>query len=117
LGGKILLIEDLVYPVFSVNVGTHYIERGLIMAKYLISSKHEDADCLSALDAMLAKGTLDKFVYGCKSGDHTGYAIVEAKSLSDALAIVPDLLQETACVEKVDHFTPAEIKSLHAKAA
>ncbi len=89
------------------------------MSKYLITSKHEPADCLRALDAELAKGpgVLDKFVYGCKEGDHTGYAIVETKSLSDALGLVPDFLQDSACITKVDRFTPAEIKSFHTKAA
>jgi hypothetical protein len=89
------------------------------MAKYLITSKHEPEDCLRALDEELAKGSgvLDKFVYGCKEGDHTGYAIVEVKDLSDALAMVPGFLQGSACIVKVDKFTPAEIKSFHAKAA
>jgi hypothetical protein len=91
----------------------------LVMTKYLIASKHEPAECLRALDEELAKGTgiLDKFVYGCKEGDHTGYAIVDVKTLSDALAMVPGFLQESACITKVDKFTPAEIKSFHEKAA
>jgi hypothetical protein len=43
------------------------------------------------MDEELAKGSavLDKFVYGCKEGDHTGWrAIVDVKSRSDALALV-----------------------------
>ena len=89
------------------------------MSKYLIASKHEPDDCLRALDEELAKGSgvLDKFVYGCKEGDHTGYAIVDVKNLSDALAMVPDFLQASACITKVDKFTPAEIKSFHAAKA
>lgn len=89
------------------------------MSKYLITSKHEPADCLRALDEELAMGpkVLDKFVYGCKEGDHTGYAIVDVNSLSDALAMVPGFLQASACITKVDKFTPAEIKSFHTKAA
>jgi hypothetical protein len=96
------------------------LERGeRVMTKYLIASRHEPADCLRALDEELAKGTgiLDKFVYGCKEGDHTGYAIVDVKNLSDALAMVPGFLQESACITKVDKYTPAEIKAFHAKAA
>jgi hypothetical protein len=92
---------------------------GPVMTKYLIASRHDPADCTRALDEVLAKGSgiLDKFVYGCKEGDHTGYAIVDVKNLSDALALVPGFLQESACVTKVDKFTPAEIRSFHAKAA
>lgn len=89
------------------------------MTRYLITSRHTPEQCLLALDEEMAKGPdiLDRFAYGCKSGDHTGYAIADAKSLSDALAMVPDFLQEDACVTKVDTFTPAEIKLFHAKAA
>lgn len=89
------------------------------MTKYLIASGHEPADCLRALDEEVAMGpkVLDKFVYGCKEGDHTGYAIVDVNSLSEALAMVPGFLQESACITKVDKFTPAEIRSFHTKAA
>ncbi len=89
------------------------------MARYLIASKHDPEDCVRALDAELAKGSgiLDQFVYGCKEGDHTGYAIVESKNRSDALSLVPDFLQEKACITKVDKISPSEIKSMHAKAA
>ena len=89
------------------------------MARYLITSKHEPEECLRALDEEMEKGSgiLEKFVYGCKEGDHTGYAIVDTKNVSEALSLVPDFLQETACIEKVDAFTPAEIKALHAAAA
>ena len=88
------------------------------MTKYLIASRHEPDECTRALDEELAMGPkiLDKFVYGCKEGDHTGYAIVDVGNLSDALAMVPGFLQESACVTKVDKFTPAEIRSYHAKA-
>jgi len=86
---------------------------------YIITSPHKPDECTRALDEELAMGTkvLDKFVFGCKEGDHTGYAIVDVKNLSEALALVPGFLQESACITKVDKFTPAEIRSFHAKAA
>jgi len=113
--------EDSVCPNFPLRQSGQGStgKRGIDMTKYLITSKHEPDDCLRALDEGLAMGpkVLDKFVFGCKEGDHTGYAIVDVKSLSEALAMVPGFLQESACVTKVDKFTPAEIKSFHAKAA
>mgnify|MGYP001569425608 FL=1 len=89
------------------------------MITYMIASSHKEEDCDRALDEMLAKGPklLEKFVYGCKDGDHTGYAIVDVKSRSEALALIPAFLQDDACMTKVDRFTPAEIRSLHEKAA
>ncbi len=89
------------------------------MARYLIASPHTREQCLRALDEEAAKGAevLDKFVYGCKEGDHTAYAIVDARSLSDALAMVPDFLQEDACISKVDSYSAEDIRAFHAKAA
>jgi hypothetical protein len=89
------------------------------MAFYMITSAHEPEQCLEALDEILEKGTdsLNKFVFGCKEGDHTGYAIVDAENRSAALNVLPDKMQETACVAKVDRLTPADIRSFHAKAA
>jgi sulfur relay (sulfurtransferase) DsrF/TusC family protein len=89
------------------------------MSRYLISSPHTSEECVRSLDAMLAKGSnvLDKFVFGCDDGDHTGYAIVDVKSLSDALALVPDFLQENACITKVEKLSAADIRAMHKKAA
>lgn len=89
------------------------------MAFYMITATHEPEQCLDALDEIQAKGTdsLNKFVFGCKEGDHTGYAIVDAENRSAALNLLPDMMQETACVAKVDRLTSADIKSFHEKAA
>ncbi len=89
------------------------------MALYMITSKHEPQQCLRALDEIMAKGpeVLDKYVYGCNSGDHTGYAIVNANDKVEALSVVPGFLQDSACVSEVGKFTPEEIRSFHTKAA
>jgi hypothetical protein len=60
---------------------------------------------------------LKKFYYGCKAGDHTGYAIVEAKSDMEARKLVPSFLIDKARIVEVGVFTPEVIKSLHTKAA
>ena len=51
------------------------------MKRFLIETPHKAEDCLKALDEELAKGpkVLEKFDYGCMAGDHTGYAIVDAR--------------------------------------
>ncbi len=89
------------------------------MNSYLIASRHEEKECVRAMDEMLAKGTkvLDKFVFGCREGDHTAYAVVDAKNTSEALGILPDFLQDEACITKVEHISPADIRMLHEKAA
>jgi hypothetical protein len=86
---------------------------------YMIETPHTKEECLRALDEQLAKGPeiLNKFYYGCKAGDHTGYAIVESKSDIDARKLVPGFLVSKARIVEVGLFTPEVIKSLHAKAA
>jgi hypothetical protein len=90
------------------------------MARYMIESPHKAEDCLRALDEELAKGkdVLDKVEFGCKTGDHTGYALVDASTIKDALNnYVPNFIQDKARVIEVGKFTPEMIKSFHAKAA
>jgi len=63
------------------NVSLLNISGGKIMAKYLIESPHTEEECLQALDETLEKGTdlLAKFDWGCMSGEHTGWAVVDAE--------------------------------------
>ncbi|MDA8101219.1 MAG: hypothetical protein M0042_16490 [Nitrospiraceae bacterium] len=86
---------------------------------YLVESPHTPEECLKALDGQLAIGPdmLKKTFYGCMKGDHTGYAIVDAKDESDARKIVPKFLVNKARVIEVGQFTPEMIRSFHTKAA
>jgi len=87
------------------------------MAKYLIESPHTEEECLQALDETLAKGTdlLAKFDWGCTSGEHTGWAILDAGSEAAARNMVPSFLRSKARIVKVDKFTAQQIKSFHQK--
>jgi hypothetical protein len=84
---------------------------------YLVTSPHTPEECLKALDSVSAMGskTLGKYEWGCLSGDHTGYTMVEATSEEEALKVVPPNLREKAKAEKVTKFTVAQIKGLHTK--
>lgn len=87
--------------------------------RYMIQSAHTTEECVRALDEQLGKGAdvLSKFNYGCKAGDHTGYAIVDAKNETEARNLVPNFLINKARIIPVDVFTPDVIRSLHSKAA
>jgi len=89
------------------------------MARYIIESPHTKEECLRALDEELEKGkdVLGKFEFGCKAGDHTAYAIVDADSKNDALNLIPAFLQDKARVVEVYKITPEMIRSFHTKAA
>ncbi len=90
------------------------------MARYMIQSPHKPEECLRTLDEELNKGKdiLDTIEFGCKTGDHTGYALVDAVNKNDALnKYVPSFIQDRARVVEVGKFTPEMIKSFHSKAA
>ena len=83
--------------------------------KYLIQSPHTKLECLRELDEISAKGqkSLEQFFWGCGQGDHTGYAIVDAKSAGEARGLVPEFIREKARIIELVQFTPEQIKSLH----
>jgi len=83
------------------------------MDRYLIESTHSKEDCLHALDLILAHGYITHYDWGCEDGIHTGWAIVEADSNSEALLSVPPLIRDKARAVKLKKFSPEVIQSLH----
>jgi hypothetical protein len=45
---------------------------------YMITSPHTKAECMQVLEQTAAKGQqeMSQWKFGCRSGDHTAYAIV-----------------------------------------
>jgi hypothetical protein len=82
---------------------------------YFVQIPHTQAQCMAALDDMNSKGeaTLSKFEYGCKSGDHTAYAFIEAASDADVKKMLPESALKEAKIKKVDKFTSSDIEKLH----
>jgi hypothetical protein len=87
----------------------------MIMSLFLIRSPHTVDNCGKILDVQLSKGIdiLDKFVWTCNEGDHTGYAMVEANDKDEALnKYVPDSLRHDVKIYEVHKYTPEQIRSL-----
>ncbi len=53
------------------------------------------------------------FEFGCKTGEHTGWAIVEAESGEEALMMVPAMFRHMAGATRLDRLTYDDILSLH----
>ena len=89
------------------------------MDRYFVALPHTPEECLRALDEILEKGpgVLAEYEWGCMSGDHTGYAIVEARSESEVKATIPASLGGKARVVKLTKFTPEQIREFHKKSA
>jgi hypothetical protein len=89
--------------------------RAIASERFLIEAPHTPADCLAVLDTMAEqdKKLLAKTDWGCMSGDHTGYVVVEAENEQAARALLPEKMRASAKVIKLNKFTPKEIASFH----
>jgi hypothetical protein len=89
------------------------------MARYIIQSTHTEADCVRALDAYLQAGAhyLTNTDWGCKSGDHTGWTIIEADSYEEARLMVPPIARRDAKLVPLNKFSPDQVLDLHTRVA
>ena len=84
--------------------------------RFQVISRHTPENCLKVLDEVSAKNPklLSRFDWGCMAGDHTGYAVVEAKDEAGVKAMLPAGMQDAKIV-KLNKFTTEQIKSFHEK--
>ncbi|MBN2364847.1 MAG: hypothetical protein JXL67_01675 [Calditrichaeota bacterium] len=86
-------------------------------SKYMVVLSHTPQECLTQLDRINAKGAdvLNKFDWGCKSGVHTGYALIKSQNESEVINMLPSDEKKQAEIVKVDKFTPEELEKIHKK--
>ena len=79
----------------------------------MVEFKHTPAECLNVLDKIKDKDAklLDKIEWGCMSGNHTGYMVVNADNEQDALKGIPSDLNAKAY--KISKFTTKQIADFH----
>ncbi len=75
------------------------------MERYLIETPHTAQDCQMLVDQVYAMGFLNHFDWGCESGVHSGWAIVEADNENDARLAVPSMIRNKARVVKLNKFS------------
>jgi hypothetical protein len=85
------------------------------MARYLVETGHTDRECLWALKQSLRDGPeyVSRFEWGCKDGEHRGWAIVEAEHKFAAQALVPQLLRPYTRIIELNQFSQAEAAAYH----
>ena len=74
------------------------------MERFLVESPHTAHDCKLAVKQIHSMGYLNNFQWGCKDGVHTGWAVLEAESAAQALAVVPAVIREKARAVKLSTF-------------
>ncbi|MDR7602505.1 MAG: hypothetical protein QN172_08620 [Armatimonadota bacterium] len=87
------------------------------MGHYRIETTHTPEQCLADLDTVLEQspGLLQKLEWGCRTGVHMGWAVVEAPNASDTSRQVPPGMRSRTRVVGIQRFTPDEIRALHVK--
>jgi hypothetical protein len=85
------------------------------MARYLVETNHTARECTWALKQALRGDTafLDRFEWGCRDGDHRGWAIVDAEDRFAAQAMVPRLLRPYTRIVELTPFSPKEALAYH----
>lgn len=85
-------------------------------SRYLVTVPHTKEECLRALDEINAVGGtfLDRCDFGCMSGDHTTYVVLEAKDEPTLKKMIPSSWSKAKIV-KLNKFTAEQIASFHKK--
>lgn len=83
------------------------------MDRYLIETPHAAQDCLSLVQQVRAMGYLHNFDWGCKAGEHCGWAIIEAENEAEARLAVPPLVRGKARFIKLTRFAAEDVQPLH----
>jgi hypothetical protein len=84
------------------------------MDRFLIETPHVAEDCQRLVEEIYAMGFLLHFDWGCKSGVHCGWAIIEAENEAQARLVVPPLVRGKARVTKLVKFDVDDVRSSHA---
>jgi hypothetical protein len=80
------------------------------MQKFMIISPHSHEECTFVIKQTLAIGYLTHFWWGCKSGDHTGYAMIEAENADEALLSIPTMIRKKGKAIGLVQFDPEKVK-------
>lgn len=84
-----------------------------IMYRYLIESPHSAHDCNHVVGQVVNMGYITHYDWGCESGVHKGWIIIEAENEEEALFSVPSLVRHEAIITKINKFTPEKFNKMH----
>jgi hypothetical protein len=80
------------------------------MKQFLIISPHTAEDCSKVVKQTLAIGYLTHFYWGCKSGVHSGYAMLEAENEKEALLSIPTSIRDKGRAIGIVQFDPRDVE-------
>jgi hypothetical protein len=85
------------------------------MAEYMIELRHTAENCSQILDEMMDYDDelLDMFTWGCKSGEHIGWALVKADNKEEVGEMLPPAIRDMAHIVEVNRFNAEEMRRQH----
>lgn len=85
------------------------------MPRYMVEMSHTLRECAWALKTLHDQGPsfLAQFDWGCRDGEHIGWAIVEAENKFHAQELVPRILRPKTRIVELCQFTPEQVQMLH----
>jgi hypothetical protein len=81
--------------------------------RYLVESKHSAEDCHHVIEQFIYHGHVMNFNWGCESGEHAGWAMLESENEAEALMTVPPHLRSKARAIRLTRFTPDKFQHIH----
>lgn len=74
------------------------------MDRFLIETPHSAQECKILVEQVHAMGYLYHFDWGCLTGVHCGWAIIEAENETQARLAVPPIVRSKARVVRLNKF-------------
>ena len=87
------------------------------MARFMIEAPHTAEDCVEHVDSIFAfsKDLWSRTDWGCRAGEHTGWAVLEAGDEQTVRMLLPSTIRAGAKVVPLNKFTVEEVQSWHAE--
>ena len=83
------------------------------MDRFIIIAPHTLEGCTKTLQQIEAMGYITHFDWGCKDGEHCGWAIIDAENAKQALLVVPSSDRHLAKAVKLTKFSPDDVRGAH----
>jgi hypothetical protein len=98
---------------FAMIAGALVVQRGGLMDRFLIETSHGKEVCLNLIQLLNAQGYLRHFDWGCQSGIHTGWVVIEADNISEVRLAIPPLVRAEARIVQVTKFDSSTFAQMH----
>ncbi len=89
------------------------------MAEFIVQVPHTPQECSQVMESFSDRDRsfLGKLRWGCHSGEHNAWAMIQANSEDEVRAMIPDALKQRVKITKVEQMSLEQIKSMHAEKA